>query len=662
VLGLLITLLLSYLAVLGGRFVCERHLDQTHPAAVLGISGLVGLGIAGLITGIVGLLPYGVALAGFVLAGLLAASLAMQAFRRKLWLSPFGRRPQGAEWLALLAIAVPVFTGLVGTLAPSTTSDWDTIAYHLAVPKIWLHAGQIQPITFIHHSNFPGSIDLLYLWGLAYGGQAGAKAFTFVAFLLGVLAVFGLARGRYGAKPGCWATAAFASVPVVVWETGTGYIDVVHGLYAGLGPWVLFSGVEAGRKGEILVGGTLLGFAAGTKYTGLQALIAIGAVLAVLLVVRPNLRSLSKPIAGAAALAIVLAAPWYVRNTIWTGNPVFPFFYERFGGKHWTQLQADVYRNEQKTFGVPFDGPLSIPHAVLGLAYQPGRYINPGQKLIVVDGKPVGATGNPMGAIGGAILAGMVAGLVFWRSLRKPERDTLIEPSVLAWVGIGLLMWAFLSQQSRYGLSFAPPLAILAGGLIATIPIGRLLAALVVVQTAWTGYLAKDTLLTPERVRTAVGAEGEAPYLRRNLGFYEAAEALNAQGSRRVGLFDEVFGYYLDVPYFWAGFGHSDEMGYESMRNVDDFMASIERLGFDHLYVNLSALVVDRAFAERWLRSMGLAGAPEPLPEAETAKLASDPQTRWRPLMAEAVLQGRLHVESMTRSGMILRVEGTLPK
>lgn len=661
-LGLLISLILTYLAVLGGRLVCERLLDRAHPAAVVGISGLVGLGLAGLITGIVGLLPYGVAIAGFVLAGLLAVSLATQAFRKTLWLRPFARRPQGAEWLVGLAIAVPLLAGVVGTLAPSTTSDWDTIAYHLAVPKIWLHAGQIQPISFIHHSNFPGSIDLLYLWGLAYGGQAGAKAFTLVAFVLGLLAIFGLARTRYGASSACWAAAAFASVPVVVWETGTGYIDVVHGLYAGLGAWLLFSGIEAGRRGEILVGGVLLGFAAGTKYTGLQALIAVGVVLAALLLIRPSLRSMTKSIATAAALSLVIAAPWYVRNAAWTGNPVFPFFFERFGGKHWTQLQADVYRNEQKTFGVPFDGPLSIPHAVLGLAYQPGRYINPGQKLMVVDGKPVGGTGNPMGAVGCATLASMLVGLAFWRSLRKPAQDALAEPAVLAWTGIGLLMWVFLSQQSRYGLSFAPPLAILAGGLITTLPLGRLLAALVVVQTAWTGYLAKETLLSPERVRAALGAESEAQYLRRNLGFYEAAEALNSQGSRRVGLFDEVFGFYLDVPYFWAGFGHSDEMGYESMRNVDDFMASIQRLGFDHLYVNLSALVVDRAFAERWLRSMGLAGAPEPLPAEETAKLNADPQSRWRPLMTEAVLQGRLHVESMTRSGMILRVEGTLPK
>ncbi|MFX8875701.1 hypothetical protein ABTM97_19225, partial [Acinetobacter baumannii] len=60
------------------------------------------------------------------------------------------------------------------------------------------------------------------------------------------------------------------------------------------------------------------------------------------------------------------------------------------GGKGWDQRRADVYSHEQNTFGVGRqasdpDPDLArnpvrltrIGHSILGLAYQPGRYINP---------------------------------------------------------------------------------------------------------------------------------------------------------------------------------------------------------------------------------------------------------------------------------------------
>ncbi|MFX5562759.1 hypothetical protein ABTD73_20110, partial [Acinetobacter baumannii] len=77
-------------------------------------------------------------------------------------------------------------------------------------------------------------------------------------------------------------------------------------------------------------------------------------------------------------------------NVVNTGNPVFPFMYSRFGGKNWDAYNAEIYSNEQATFGVsrevPEPGkrsidmpsqPSKLGAAILGLAYQPGRYTNP---------------------------------------------------------------------------------------------------------------------------------------------------------------------------------------------------------------------------------------------------------------------------------------------
>ncbi len=650
-LGLILTLAISALISVQAATFLVQSTDGRSRATTLGLAGLIGLGTWGTWAFFVKNLPYG----GFLnMLGLGVCFIFWDGHKVKpIALKPLMRSiPTGLGLLAMVPVSLATLVGVVGTLSPSLASDWDTIAYHLAVPKI-LGGAWFHPISFIHHSFFPSVIDVLFGTGLQYGGQAGAKAFTLAFFLFGCLAIYGLAKDRYGKTAGLWAMAGFATIPVAVWETGTGYIDVAHGLYAGLGAWMVFQGIEREKRAEIIIGGILLGFAAGSKYTGLQALIGVGLVAIVLAMRSPKTRQSGVLIA--AGLSLVICAPWYIRNTVVSGNPVYPFFYERFGGKWWNQNQADVYKIEQKTFGVSPDGPLSLPHAILGLAYQPGRYINPGQKLQVIEGVPVGATGNELGAIGAPVLAALVLGLVFWRRISSSK---IAEPATLAWIVIGLVMWAFLSQQSRYMLSFAPALCLILGGLVASTKIPRGVAiglgALVVVQGLWTGYLAKDRLLTPSRMRVAFGMTDQKEYLRRGLPFYEAAEYLNEVKAKRVALFDEVFGFYLDVPYFWAGYGHTNEMDYEILQTGDQFVAQLKKLGIDRVYVSFA--FNDPEFVQRWMGSMGFGQTPTQLNPGEREALLKDVQSRWRVLLAEAVLAGKIQLEKPTRAGVIFKL------
>ncbi|MEZ5162187.1 MAG: hypothetical protein R2688_00235 [Fimbriimonadaceae bacterium] len=170
-------------------------------------------------------------------AAIVVAILGIGAATFKSWdrslLKFDGRKNLGVVALFGLLLLFP----LVASLSPSTTMDWDSIAYHLAVPKMWMQDGQIHKVLNLHHSNFPFSIDNLYIWGLALGGEAGAKAFSFAILVFGVLAVYGTARRCFPDSQfaGLAAGLIFAGSPVVLWESGTAYIDVAHGLYAGLG-------------------------------------------------------------------------------------------------------------------------------------------------------------------------------------------------------------------------------------------------------------------------------------------------------------------------------------------------------------------------------------------------------------------------------------------
>lgn len=641
--GLAITLVFCVVVAIGMRRLLAPWLADSDPAEAWGVAGLVGLGGVGFVTFFLGLVPGGFSWGLWVvIAGAVAASGWAVSGDRTAWGS-WPKRPDGAWALAPLALGLLAAIPLVNALAPSTTMDWDTLAYHLAVPKLWLAAGQIETIPYIHHSFFPFVVDNLFLWGLTWGDQPGAKAFTLAFFLLGILAVFGFARRRFSPAAGWWAALAFAGAPVVLWESGSGYIDVAHGLFAGLGILYAFDEYLTRRSAFTMLPATLLGLGAASKYTGLQTIVAVGIVLLVL--ANTQRRSPENPVSVAkiawlGLIALVVASPWLIRNAVTSGNPVYPFFYERFGGKWWDSWRAEIYRDEQQTFGIGRTAagrnPVELPHGILGLAYQPGRYINPGQ----TEG-----LGFPMGALGAA---GLLAGL-FWLASGRSGR---FESSILATILVSLVMWYFLSQQSRYLTTLVVPWCVLLGGGVVRLRAGPILAGVAVLQAGYGFWLLKTQQLDVQ-LPVVLGRVAPEAYLKATTGFYGPSRRLNevAQGGK-VALFDEVFGYFLDVPYFWANPGHSTLIPYDTTSSGADFVAALRSLGVTHVYVNLQ--FQDRDFKQRWLEAMNPQGRP--FDRAESEGLDTDLRTKWKRLLAEASSQGLILPVYATSGAVIWEV------
>ena len=641
VFGTVLFLLFVAVALGLGRLALGRAARGLDPAARVGVYGLVGFGFMGLLVYVMGLvkvsesvpvlfsmtIAIGASLVALRQSGRSLPSLRSLAFRP----------PRDLPSLLILgAIALAVLFALTGVLTPSTPLDWDSLAYHLAVPKIWIANGKIAPISFIHHSNFPASADALFLVGLGVGGQAGAKAFMLAAYGLGILSVFGLARARYGERAGWWAALGFAAVPMAMWEAGSAYIDLIHGLYAGLGLWLLADDSE--DRPHWLLPAILLGFALGTKYTGLQALV-VGGVLAIVGARRPE----AVRIAG---VALLVGGFWYVKNVLWTGNPVYPFYYSLFGGRNWDAFSAAIYAEEQATFGMG-----KGPGAWLGLAAVPGRFTNPD------PGRGLGFIFVSLGASGLASLAG-------WAF--APRVPRLERRAVLA-CGLMLALWLFASEQSRYILAILPILAILGGGLAARASVWK---AIVGVNAALGLFVFSRTLL-PDRLPFLSGGLTEAEYLggfAREDGsrvpgrvpFYEPAQYLNtvARGGR-VALYDEVFGSLLDVPYLWANPGHSTELGYAGMTTGDDLANALRREGVTHVYLAFIGDMADPGNA-RFAEALGLSGTSggpaRPYTPGEVAAM-SDLRLRWKALFADAVARGRFAPDRSFGRKMIYRLQ-----
>lgn len=619
---LIISVVMLFLAVLGPLGAMKPLYD---PALRFGISGLIANLFAGTYA-FFGALIFS-NLSTSLGSGLLVStflSLSLLLTKRELF-EKFQHLKFKPSWQALL-ILVPLLFGLVGALTPSSMLDWDSLAYHLAVPKLWLESGSTKPISFIHHSNFPSALDTLFAGGLMIGGEYGAKIIVWWTTVFGCFAVFGAVRETTKNQTSAWiGTLAFASIPMVIWESGTAYIDIAHGLYAGLGFYFVCRLIQNQEtlKPDATMAAMLLAGAAGTKYTGLQAIFI--AFLTLLIFTRKP--KIAFAVAGGAFL---LASPWYIKNWLLMGNPVYPFFFSVFGGKNWDAFQAMIYSEEQKTFGL--HGPLNLGSALFGLASSPGRFTNPSPTL---------GGGFAWVSVGIAVLAGGVAGL-------SKGLANKFQQSLGFIIGLQLLFWFALSQQSRYIAILFVPLILLLAMSLEWKQVRPLLIGAVGLQTAISLYLINSSVIA-ERLPVLAGGLTRDEFLGGyqlndgtrvpgKVSFYSPAKQINQNADvKKVALFDEVFGFYLDKPYIWATPGHTTETGYATMKTTDDFVNAFKKLGCTHAY--LSTQLADPA--EVALMTSVMNKEKRYTPEQRAAR-EKDQRNLWRVLFAEAVAEGKL--------------------
>jgi len=606
-----IVLIFLMLSALGCGFILqERFKGELDDAESTALGGSMVLCATGWLIGVTGNWTLTIAPLAIPLAGV---GLLLFVIKRR----SFSILPNPTKWWLAwgLLLAFP----LLKAISPSDMLDWDTLAYHFAVPKMWLEVGRMTFIPFIHQSNFPGIVDNLFIEGLRFG-ESVAKSITVFYWILGGLWVFGVTRRLFGAVAAPWAALAFLSTPLILWSSGSGYIDVAHGLFAAMGMMYAAESVRHSEIGKwLLLSGFGLGAAMGSKYTGLQVALVALLVLSVLITQSSRWREATKPLILASALALLIACPWYIRTYANTGNPVFPFFFEQLGGRGWDQWRADIYRNEQQSFGVgrtERGRDLSaIGASVLGLAYQPGRYINP---------EPSEGGGAPMGALGFALLLGPLAWLCFG------ARSGPVMP-LLVMSGLLLMMFFLLSQQVRYVTSLAPLWAIMLAGI--GVPRWReILRVAVAVQAVYTGWLLWITQ-AENQFKVLTGVFPRDAYQRAVVPFSAAAETINREVGKqgKLALYNEVFGYFLDIKYVWANPGHSMIIPYDDMQTGPEFASGLSKLGFTHAYLATRDLSRD----QRELLALALQGKPVPADVA--ASMDSNLDRKWFRLQCDAI-------------------------
>src|ERR1700723_2015395 len=242
-------------------------------------------------------------------------------------------------------VAVVLLITAFGGLA-EPVGDWgvDGIAYHLLGPKVWLRNGIVRPVADNANTAYPAVSEMAFSALMALGGQRApgfSAVFTIALFLL-IGGSLTLRCGLDGAGA-WWVAALIITMPAVYGGAHSALVDAIYATFVLAAARIAF---DAERTSHFAALGLFCGLAIATKYTGLLA-----APLLVILAVWPRRAAINfkyrdalriSCIAG--AVAFVVALPFYLKNWILLGSPIYPPPASAAGFLHIKYLAADALR------------------------------------------------------------------------------------------------------------------------------------------------------------------------------------------------------------------------------------------------------------------------------------------------------------------------------
>jgi hypothetical protein len=421
-----------------------------------------------------------------------------------------------ARWEQALGLLIAMYLLLtvISTLAPISSAD--ALVYHAAAPALFEKYHRLIELPWNIQSYQPLSLEMLVLDGfLLWNPIQGALA----PMLLGLAAIAVVAAAAFslrGRTTAILAAAIFAAQPFMLWVNSSTFVEPGLALMIGLSAWNLWRLRETSLARFAILAGVFAGGAAGMKYDGLAAGAVLGA--AGLILVRQHVRPAT--VAAFAVPAALIALPWYVKNAIVTGNPVYPLI---FGGAN---PEADAaLRASLRRYG--------RGHSILDAFLVPFRFLTSGSSFDRGD-----------------FMSPLYIAFAPLALLKRSSRRTVIVLFALALSYA--VVWFVNSQQARFLVPLLPGFAIVTAiGVLVLAATGR--AARVIVSLFVAGALASGLAIsivyTSQFVPYLLGHQSESAFLEQKTSSYDGIAWLNAHVPKGVVLTDIQGTLYLRAPY-----------------------------------------------------------------------------------------------------------------
>jgi hypothetical protein len=574
----LLLLVLGTASGYGGLALSKLTLPQMHrwEGALFGLG--LGMGILSLLVLLIAALGliYPIVIWAALVLGLVLAVVVW----RQLWGLPAPKSREAPEGRTLLDQAVWVGLMLIIGLSLSYALfghallppiDYDAIAYHLAIPKIYIEAHGLTYIPYIVYSNWPLGTEMLFLIGLILRSEALAQLISLGFALMLYMGLVLFSQRWLPAHTGWVAVAIMCSMQMIVKLVGTGLIEVPLTCYTFLAFYALWHWYQSAGRGWLVLSALLAGCAAMTKLNGASAAIIFATVALVLaLLGRQQPKSALRTFVTYGLISFLVVLPWYIKSWAYTGNPLWPFLLPILGGRDWDELGNTYLLGYIRITNMP----ATFTNWLTGL-----------WEVTIANGR----FGSFL--LGPYLLTLLPLGLL--PAIRQPNLRPILGALLLVVSG-GYTAWFLLTHQTRF-LSPTIPFALLLGaaGLawLWQICVRPLRVVLQLALLAWllSGAWVFDAYhqaMWRRGVPYLLGQVDRETFLTSIYPEYPGFAYINQHlpPTSRVLLAPfEARGYYVDRAYIWANPISQRYLRLEQVANADALLTELRQRDVSHV-------------------------------------------------------------------------------
>lgn len=469
-------------------------------------------------------------------------------------------KPTFFEKAIIVLIAALVVMHFVASLAPPTTAasgpmDFDSLNYHLLIPKVYLQAGSFVRMDWLPHANWPNAMEATYLLPMSLTNEVSARILSLLLNAALLLFSYSFARRFVKREYALAATAIFFSMPTANFSFGTAYVDLHLAFFFLLSLDALLEWRDKKQFGFLVLAGVFGGMALATKLIGVVAAAIALAVMVLFLLEKKELKQSRFFLLPAA----IVAAPWFIKTFVWYGNPVWPLYYDFFqffgfsgaGAQYFNQVWSAA--SASSGFGRSVAGALLLPWNLLAHARAFNGLLTP--------------------------LLALVATVLFVK--RSKEINLLCAAAIIL-----VTAWFLTYQEARFLFPAVALLAVIcaygAQEFFKTTLSKRIVFAVIaVVLLANVGI---TLAYKHDAFPVAVGLEAREDYLLRTHENYAACKWANENlpTDAKIIFFTAETGYYCDRSVVYSTF-----LDYGKPTNEQELRSSLKELKATHVLVNL---------------------------------------------------------------------------
>lgn len=535
----------------------------------------LGLGILAHLTLVLGALGLLYEVVAWILLafGIMMAVLELHKHDRKILRKVV--LPEYTSVFSAVLLVVLITNGLYPLLTDALSPPlwWDEVAYHLAVPKIYVQHHRIVYISFIPYSNWPMEAEMLFTLGLLLRSETLAHLLEWSAFLLVCWSLYLAGKRFFSPQVGLLAAVLFSATPMALSLAGTGLIEPTLTLYVFLATIYYLDWIETQKREAWILSAVFGGLAASTKLNGALIPLTIGTLIATLTFKQTrSLKSAFILFLSFGSISFAVVAPWYLKSWLHTGNPFWPFLLEILGGRDWDLLGTEYLLGFIRKPNLP----MTLTNWLGGLWHLTFDY----QKF-----------GSSQVRLGVLYLLLLPLGIPAILLENMPRRRMLHQVSLLALIYYTL--WFLQTHQSRFLMPTTPVFAVLAAyGVTWLSEVGKKQSGIIqcglillLLSTHWFFNPSARGLIS-DRWEYLSGRIDRDGFLSSRVPGYAvfayANEYLPEDAYVLLALY-ECRGYYLDRRYMWANPISQRALRLEQFATSDELSDELRARGFTHI-------------------------------------------------------------------------------